>query len=207
MFGLFPKDAVFFELFESGALVLQQIAQAYSDLVHHQDRQQQLLADIRRLEHEGDEITRKTLLKVDTTFITPFDREDIHTLVTEVDDVVDAIDAAAKRIILFKIEVANGWLTKQADILVKACNLLSQAIAKLRHIRRPSALRDNLIEIHKLESLGDDNNHAALVELFEQSNDPIGVMKMKEVLDLTEMAIDGCEDIAITIERIILKGS
>ena len=207
MFGLFPRDAVFYELFESGASVLQRISQAYADLVRYQDRQQQLLAVIRQLEHEGDEVARKTLIKVDTTFITPFDREDIHTLVIEVDDVIDAIDAAAKRIVLFKITEANSWLTKQTEVLLKACTLLARAIRNLRNIRKPEAIREDLIHIHGLESLGDDNNHAALVELFDGSTDPIDVMKLKEVLDLTEMAIDGCEDIAITIERIILKGS
>jgi len=207
MFGLFPRDVVFFDLFESGASVLQRIAQAYVDLVQYRDRQQEFLAVIRQLEHEGDEVARKTLLKVDTTFITPFDREDIHTLVLQVDDVVDAIDAAAKRIVLFKITENNGWLSKQAEILQKACSLLARAIKNLRNIRRPEAIREDLIQIHGLESLGDVNNHAALVELFDGSTDPITVMKLKEVLDLTEMAIDGCEDIAITVERIILKGS
>jgi len=207
MFSLFPKDAVFFELFESGAGVLLQTAQAYADLVQHHDRQDEYLTQVRRLEHEGDEIARKTLLKVDTTFITPFDREDIHTLVTEVDDVIDAIDAAAKRIVLFQIRETNSWLAKQTDVLLKASTLVSQVIRKLRHIRKPETIRDDLIAIHRLESMGDDNNHAALVDLFARSDDPIGVMKLKEILDLTESAIDGCEDIAITIERIILKGS
>jgi uncharacterized protein Yka (UPF0111/DUF47 family) len=165
------------------------------------------LAQIRRLEHDGDEIARQALLKVDTTFITPFDREDIHTLVTEVDDVIDAIDAAAKRIVLFDIRETNNWLAKQTEVLVKASELLIQAVRKLRHIRKPETIRDDLIAIHRLESMGDDNNHAALVDLYGKGHDPIDVMKLKEVLDLTEMAIDGCEDIAITIERIILKSS
>jgi predicted phosphate transport protein (TIGR00153 family) len=207
MFALLHKDAVFYELFERGATVLQQIAQAYANLVANQSRQQEHLAEIRRFEHDGDEIARKTLLKVDTTFITPFDREDIHTLVIEVDDVIDAIDAAAKRIVLFKITETNTWLVKQTEVLVKATSLLADAIGKLRHLRKPDALRDYLIQIHRLESVGDDNHHTALVELFERTHDPIGVMKLKEVLDLTEEAIDGCQDIAITIERIILKGS
>lgn len=207
MFGLFPKDAAFYEMFESGASVLQQIARSYAGLVANQGRQQEYLAEIRQLEHDGDETARKTLLKVDTTFITPFDREDIHTMVIEVDDVIDAIDAAAKRIVLFKITETNEWLVKQTEVLVKATALLADAIGKLRHIRRPDGLRDLLIQIHRLESVGDDNHHTALVEMFERTHDPIGVMKLKEVLDLTEEAIDGCQDIAITIERIILKGS
>lgn len=207
MFGLFPKDAAFYEMFESGASVLQQIARSYANLVANQSRQQEYLAEIRQLEHDGDETARKTLLKVDTTFITPFDREDIHTMVIEVDDVIDAIDAAAKRIVLFKITETNEWLVKQTEVLVKATALLADAIGKLRHIRRPDGLRDLLIQIHRLESIGDDNHHTALVELFERTHDPIGVMKLKEVLDLTEEAIDGCQDIAITMERIILKGS
>ena len=207
MFGLFPKDAVFYELFEKGASVLQQIARSYASLVANPLRQPELLAEIRRFEHDGDEIARKTLLRVDTTFITPFDREHIHTLVIEVDDVIDAIDAAAKRIVLFKITESNTWLTKQTDVLVKATALLAEAIGKLKDIRKPDMLREALIQIHRLESVGDDNHHAALVELFERTHDPIGVMKLKEVLELTEEAIDGCQDIAITIERVILKSS
>ena len=136
MFGLFPKDAAFYELFERGASVLQQIAKAYANLVANPNRQPELLAEIRRLEHDGDEIARKTLLKVDTIFITPFDREDIHTLVIEVDDVIDAIDAAGKRIVLFKITEPNAWLTKQTEVLEKATALLAEAIGKLRDIRK-----------------------------------------------------------------------
>ena len=207
MFSVIPRDTKFFDLFEKAASVMLQAAQAYSQLSEHYDQREDCIRQIRQLEHDGDEVTHNTLEKLDKTFLTPFDREDIHRLVMQMDDVVDEIDAASKRMILYRIDAPTHWLIKQTDVLVRACQLLGEAIPNLRKLKRPGALHDRLVEIHRLENIGDDNNHAAVADLYNHAKDPILVMKWKEIYDITERAIDRCEDVANTIQGIILKNT
>jgi len=207
MFGLFPRDTGFYELFDESATTLERAARAFKDLVVDYGRAKEHLAEIRQIEHDGDSVARRTFLKLDTTFITPFDREDIQALVNQIDNVIDAIDAAAQRMLLFKIVQPPEAIVKQSDVLQKACVHIRQAMTRLRQMRKPEEIRNHLIEIHHLENVGDDTNHEALAALFtsDPPMNPLEVMKLKELYDLTEAAIDGCEDAANTIERIILK--
>ena len=137
----------------------------------------------------------------------PFDREDIQALMMQIDDVIDEIDAASKRLTLYRIGEPTPWFIKQTEVLLQAAKLLVDAIPRLRNLKKPNGLHDKLVEVHRLENIGDDNNHAAVAELYNNPNDPIFVMKWKEIYDLTERAIDGCEDIANIIEGIVLKNS
>jgi uncharacterized protein len=201
---LLPKDTVFFDLFEglsrhavSCAEHLRQLARSFPDV-------QQYIQRIRAEEHEADELAHSALDRLDRTFITPFDREDIHTLVGGLDDIVDTIDALAKRFTLYHITTMEPAFVKQTDVLVEATAALSEAVYRLRKSRKLSQLSDKLIEIHRLENEGDDNNHAAVSKLFER-DDALYVMKWKEFYDLIESAVDGCEDVGNTLERIVLK--
>lgn len=206
MFNLLPKDTVFFDLFESlakhsvsTAEHLRRLAKAFpEDSAAHIQR-------IRDEEHQADELAHTALDRLDRTFITPFDREDIHELVGELDDIVDTVDALAKRIPLYHIKTMPQAFIKQTDVLVQATIAVSEAIHRLRKARKLSELSDRLIEIHRLESVGDDNNHAAVSELYEGKIEPLEVMKWKEFYDKIEEAIDGCEDVGNTLERIVLK--
>jgi uncharacterized protein Yka (UPF0111/DUF47 family) len=165
------------------------------------------VARIRQLEHDGDEIAHQTFDRLDQTFVTPFDREDIQMLMMRMDDVVDEIDAAAKRLTLYQVPEPTPWLIRQTEVLQKACQLTCQAVCRLRNLKKPNGLQEELIEIHYLENVGDENNHAALAELFANGGDPLFVMKWKEIYELTERAIDRCEDIANTIRAIMLKNA
>ncbi len=208
MFGVIPRDTGFFDLFERAADVVLRTAEAYSNLARDYDNREEYIGRIRQFEHDGDEIAHAALDKLDKTFITPFDREDIQRLMMNMDDVVDEIDAASKRMTLYQIPEPTVWFAKQTDVLVRACRLVSDAIPKLRNLKKPDSLHQALVEIHRLENVGDDNNHAAVAELFNKNADnPILVMKWKEIYDLTERAIDGCEDIADIIEGIVLKNT
>jgi len=207
MFSIIPRDKAFFVLFERAAQIVHRAALAYADLLRDYPNRDEHIARIRQFEHDNDEVVHQTLQKLDTTFITPFDREDIHALMKHMDDVIDEIDAATKRFTIYKIASPTVWLTKQADVLVKATALLSDAVGRLRTLGKNNGLHDNLVEIHRLENQGDENNHAAVAELYEQEGDPLLVMKLKEIYDLTERAIDRCEDIADTIEAIALKNA
>jgi uncharacterized protein len=207
MLSIIPRDKLFFELFEKMAATIIRAAETYADLVRDYDNRTDHVTRIRQIEHDGDEIAHAIYQRLDQTFITPFDREDIGTLASRMDDVIDEIDAAAKRLTLYKIPAPTKWLTKQTDTLLKACRLAGQAIGRLRNLKKPNGLRDELVEIHFLENVGDENNHAALAELFENGGDALLVMKWKEIYDLTERAIDRCEDIADAIGSIMLKNT
>jgi predicted phosphate transport protein (TIGR00153 family) len=205
MLNLVPKDVVFFELFEalsrhavSSAEHLRQLAKHYPDAGPHQQR-------IRDEEHEADGLAHQALERLDRSFITPFDREDIHELVGGLDDIIDNIDALAKRFTLFHVTAMDADFQKQADVLVQATATLSDAVHQLRRSRKLSELRLKLIAIHHSESVGDDNHHAAMSRLFGGAYEALEVMKWKELYDLIEEAIDGCEDVGNTLERIVLK--
>jgi len=205
MFNLLPKDTVFFDLFEglarhaiSCAEHLRQLGKQFPVIDNEIQR-------IRQEEHQADDLTHKALERLDQTFITPFDREDIHELVNGIDNIVDMIDALAKRFPIFHITSMTTDFRQQTDVLVQATIAMSDAVHRLRKTRKLSELKDVLIEVHRLESVGDDVNHAALSKLYNGETPALEVMKWKELYDYIENAIDGCEDVGNTLERIVLK--
>ena len=147
----------------------------------------------------------KALERLDQTFITPFDREDIHELVNGMDDIIDTIDALAKRFKIYHVDAMPALFKQQTDVLVQATIALSDAVHRLRKSRKLSELKEVLIEIHRLESVGDDVNYAAISQLFEGNTPTLDVMKWTRLFDYIEEAIDGCEDVGNTLERIVLK--
>jgi len=207
VFSILPRETGFFNFFDDASNILVRCAEAYADLVKDYSRRDEYIAKIRQYEHECDFIVHKTLEKLDTTFITPFDREDIQSLMKAMDDVIDEIDAASKRLTLYQIREPSVWLIKQTDILVRSTQLVANAVKRLRNLRKPNGLHDDLVEIHRLENVGDENNHSAVADLYANTTDAILAMKWKEIYDLTERAIDCCEDIANTIEAIVLKNT
>jgi predicted phosphate transport protein (TIGR00153 family) len=202
-----PRDTVFFDLFENAAQLLAKTAKAYADTVREYDRRDFFISQIRQYEHDCDSVVHATLRKLDQTFITPFDREDIHKLMKHMDDVIDEIDAAAKRLTLYQIKEPTVGLTRQTEVLAQSTGHVTVAVKRLRNFKRGNGLHDAIVEIHRLENVGDDINHAAVAELYSTTTDAITAMKWKEIYDLTERAIDRCEDIADTIEAIVLKNT
>jgi predicted phosphate transport protein (TIGR00153 family) len=206
MFNLLPKDTVFFDLFEGLARHAVSSAEQLRRMAkHYPDGSDDHVQRIRDEEHAADGLAHQALDRLDRTFITPFDREDIHELVGGLDDIIDNIDALAKRFSLFHVETMEVDFQKQADVLVEATIELSDAVHRLRKSRKLSELSDKLIAIHHSESVGDDNHHAAMSRLFDGKNDALHVLKWKELYDLIEDAIDNCEDVGNTLERIVLK--
>jgi uncharacterized protein Yka (UPF0111/DUF47 family) len=205
MFNLLPKDTVFFDLFEeiarhvvSCAEHLRKLTKKFPDIAGE-------IQHIRDEEHAADQLAHKALDRLDRTFITPFDREDIHTLIGEMDDIVDNIDALAKRFPLFHVKTMEPEFEQQADVLVQAAVALSEAVHRLRKSRKLSELSDKLIEIHHLVIIGEDNPLAFLMVVFVVCIDALEVIKWKDLYDLVEEALDGCEDVGNTLERIVLK--
>jgi uncharacterized protein Yka (UPF0111/DUF47 family) len=205
MFNLLPKDTVFFDLFENLVQHVVASAKQLQKLVVEFPKIEASLQLIRNEEHEADNLAHQALDRLDRTFITPFDREDIHTLVGNLDDIIDVIDALVKRMPLFHVKSIPATFVKQTEVLAAATESVREAVYRLRKSRKLSDLSDTLIQIHHHESVGDDNHHSAMSDLFGGGTDALEVLKWKELYDYIEEAIDGCEDVGNTLERIVLK--
>lgn len=205
MFNLLPKDTVFYDLFEGLAAHAVSCAGHLKTLATSFPNGMDEIVRIRQEEHDADQLTHQALERLDRTFITPFDREDIHALVGELDSIVDNINALAKRLSSYHVRSLEPAFVKQAEILMQATAALAEAVKKLRTTRKLADLQAKIIEVHRLENVGDDNHLAAISKLFEPGTDPLHVIKWKEFFQFMEAAIDGCEDATNVIERIILK--
>lgn len=205
MFNLLPRDTGFYDFFEGLSRHAVNAAQNLRKLTQDFPNMDDALQRIRSEEHAADDLAHQCLDRLDRTFITPFDREDIHALVGGLDDIIDEIDALAKRFHLYHVKVMEEPFKKQVDVLVQATQVLSDAVHRLRKSRKLSDLQEKLIEVHRLESEGDDNHHAAISNLYDGQHDTLHVIKWKEFYEYIENAIDGCEDVTNTLERIVLK--
>lgn len=200
------SDKGFYELFEKVGQNSVDTAELFLAMLKDFDKRKEYVAKIHENEHKGDQLTHETITKLDQTFITPFDRDDIHSLIKEADDVVDRLDSAAKRMLLYGVTAPNEDILKQAEIAVQTTKALNQALLKLRNVKQQAELHAAVLAIHDLENRGDEHVQAALARLFE-TNDPMHVLKWKELYELMEKAIDACETVANTIRSIMVKNA
>jgi uncharacterized protein len=207
MFNLIPKQEAFFELFEKAAANAHECTQALVAYLEHFDDREQRARRIHEMEHIGDELTHETIERLNQTFITPLDREDIHELVCRIDDVVDLVDTAVDRITLFKIAQPTEECRQLATCLLRSTALIREMIPHLRKMKDPQEIRRGVVEVHRLESEADRIEHNALGKLFEHTTDPIAIIKWMNVIETLETATDRCEDVANVIEGIVLKNA
>ena len=204
-FSLIPKEEKFFELFEAQAAHNFEAAKVFLDLARKWSLESPAFHQLRDIEHEADITTHEIKDKLNRTFVTPFDREDIHALASEMDDVVDLIQSISSRMQLYRVDKTSEDLIQMADILWQSTENVRKAVAELRNPERIRRLLDYCIEINRLENAGDHALDVAIGKLFDGKPDPLEVMKWKEIYETTEAAIDKCEDIANTIESILVK--
>jgi predicted phosphate transport protein (TIGR00153 family) len=207
MFSLIPKEMIFFDLFEEAAKNAHQGALALVDLLEDFRNVPEKVKKIKDIEHAGDKITHTTIEKLNQTFITPIDREDIHELICRIDDIIDLIDTAVARMNLYKIDKPTEDAKALAKVLVKATKIIMELLPKMRNLRLSSSLLQDCIEIHTQENEGDRIEQHALASLFENGHDPIFVIKWKDIYEELEAATDRCEDVANVIEGIVLKNA
>lgn len=205
MFNLLPKDTAFFDLFEALAEHVLSGAKCLTELAAQFPAIKGIIQRIRDAEHAADELAHQALDRLDRTFITPFDREDIHELVGGLDDIIDEIDALAKRFPMYHANHMEPLFLKQTHVLIAAATAVRDAVHRLRKSHRLADLSAQLIEVHRLENEGDDNHQAAVSHLFEGSVEPLEVIKWMDLFGRVEKAIDKCEDVSNTLERISLK--
>ena len=199
---LIPRDERFFDLFVEDAANVLEAARRLEAMLRTYDLPETRAAEIRADEHRGDEISHDIGHRLEKTFVTPFDREDIHALISGLDDVLDYIEEAADTFILYRIEAPTAVAVQQAAIIVKQCEQLQEALANLRGFK---GLEKYWIEVHRLENEGDQLARKAIADLFSNGGHPIEVIKWKDVYAHLEAAIDKCEDVANIIERITIK--
>jgi uncharacterized protein len=208
--ALLPKDDKFFKFFEKDVDNLQNAAKVFKDLMSNaisKEERAQKIKRVEEIEHIGDEITHQIFSELGGSFITPFDREDIHALTSTLDDILDFIQGAATRIVLYRVENISPEQEKLAGLIYDAVVELRQAIYYLRDFRNADKIRENLVKINSMENEADDLFERAIASLFENCKDPILLIKTKELLVSLETATDQCEDAANVIESIIVKNA
>jgi predicted phosphate transport protein (TIGR00153 family) len=201
---LFPKEINFFDIFEKSS---QNLIDASTQLVELFERFDDLDARIKRIhdiEHDNDELTHEIMSRLSQTFLTPIDREDIHALATSLDDVLDFLWAAGDRVQLFGVASTRPGAIKLARSLEASCEVVRHAFQELKR-KKYSAVLQDCIEINRLENDADLIFREAIGELFEHERDPILIIKWKEILEHIELATDRCEDVANTLESVVLK--
>ena len=206
--GLFPNDINFYDLFERGAGKVHEGAQALGDLVKDFTNVPLKAKRIKDIEHEADLITHETIEKLNKTFVTPLDREDIHGLISSLDNILDHVEAAADKFSLYRIPEIQPDAALLADILIHSVKEVQHTIGKLRNLKDADLILTHCIEINRLENEGDFVYRSAIAKLFEHhANDPLNVIKWKEIYESIENAIDSCGDAANVIEAVTLKNS
>ena len=203
-FRLIPRDEGFFELFNELSSKLIAAAGLLRDMFAEPQRMTELASAIKDVEHEADHITHEVSTRLAKSFITPLDREDIHNLTQELDNVVDLIDGTSRRARMFHLEETREPARKLCVLIVDSVRHLERAVTE---IRNPRAVAVSTREVKRLEAEGDTVYHDAMGVLFAGRPDPLDVMKWKEIYDTLEETLDRCQTVAIVLESISLKNS
>jgi predicted phosphate transport protein (TIGR00153 family) len=203
MFSFIPREVRFFDLFEQQSQHIIRAAGLLHELVHSFADARAKAHAIREVEHQGDQVTHEIVRKLNTTFITPIDREDIHALATRLDDVLDYIEAAAERLVVYRIKEPTSACRAMADVIVGTVGAMDRGIRCLRTMA--PGFHEHAVEVNRLENNADNLLRDSLAALFEESGDPIEVIKWKEIYETMEIVTDRCEDVVNVIEGIILK--
>ncbi len=206
-----PKDRKFYPLFEQASSNLVAISKVLYEALTttSPEKRTEYIRQIEKLEHVGDDITHQIFNEVASTFITPFDREDIQKLAGGLDDIIDYIHGSAKRIELYKVDKIHPSMIKLAELIGSCAEELNAAIGSLRNLNENNMIkiRAALVRVNSIENHADDIFDNAVARLFEEEKNAIEIIKIKEVLSALETATDKCEDVANSLESIIVKNS
>ena len=202
MFSLFPREENFFVLFRKQAAIVREGCDALHEMMERFDDLEGRAKRIKDIEHRGDLVAHELFERLNRTFITPLEREDIHDLASGLDDVLDAAEAIASRIVLFKIKSATPEALRLTAILAKSAVQIEQAVEHLKDLKH---LMSFTIEINRLENEADAISRQVVAELFSGTHDVLDVMRWKELYGRLEGAADQGEDVANVIESIVLK--
>lgn len=204
-FSFLPKEANFFVLFSKQAEYATNAAALFLEINSRGIYDDEVVRKMREIEHQADDITHEIIHRLNKTFITPFDREDIFTLTKELDSVIDMIYTITNRMKVYKIQEVSPDLVEFSKVIESSVQALAIAIEGLKDTKRPQAAFDACIEVNRLENIGDNMRDAVLTKLFETVQDPVYLIKWKEIYMFAENVLDICEDVAHVVESIIVK--
>jgi uncharacterized protein len=205
MFGRTKTDDLFFEGFTRHARFTLEAARHVQALFQELDNAKDLARAVAEAEHGGDLVTHETIKRLHETWITPFDRADIHSLISRMDDVLDLTEAVSERVILFEIRDLRPGAQELADLLVKCCENILRAVELLPSMKKSDELLAICVHIGRLENEADSIYRHSIATLFKPGNDPLEVMKWRDVFDALETATDRCSDVANVIEGVVLE--
>jgi predicted phosphate transport protein (TIGR00153 family) len=204
MSPLIPRDNTFFQMFSQASENLIAGARVMVDLFTDYKDVEAKIGELRRVERTGDEITHNVFTKLNSTFITPFDREDIHALASSLDDVLDFLNAAGARIVMYRITNPPPAALDLARLILQQAQELHRALPLLQ---KNGDILTHCVEINRIENEADVVSRAAIGRLFDEEKDPITLIKIKELLEFLEAATDKAEDVANVLETVVLKNS
>lgn len=204
---LLPREQKFFDLFDQVAEKVVLSAEALEEALADYGHLAATCERVRDLEHQADELVHETMDRLNNTFVTPLDREDIMTLAHVLDDVLDYTESALDRMLLYNIQAPVPLSLEMAKVLVRATQQIRQGVTGLRNFGDIKGILDPCVRINELENQGDALNRQALRDLFNSNYDPVTIIKWREVYEHLETAIDRCEDVADALESIAVKNS
>lgn len=202
---LLPRETCFFDFFEAHAAKTVEGCELFLALARGTQDVPGLCAKIKEVESACDKVTHDTVASLHKVFITPLDRNDIHRLISRLDDVMDMVEAAARSIDLYQIREPSVELVAMADTLLASSRQVAEAVKGLRDLKQPRRILDRCVEINRLENESDRQLADAIAHLFHETTDPILVIKWKEIYETIEMATDSCEDVANVIEGVVME--
>ncbi|HEV3510894.1 MAG TPA: DUF47 family protein [Candidatus Sulfotelmatobacter sp.] len=204
MVRIIPRDNSFFAMFSAMSENLIAGARALVGLFAQYHEVEKQVDQIQHIEREGDELTHAILTKLNQTFITPIDREDIHQLASKLDDVLDFINAASARLVMYRITAPPPAAAELAKIILMQSQELQKAVSLMQ---KNGNILAHCVEINRLENEADQVSQQAIAQLFEHEKDPINLIKIKELLEFLERATDKAEDVANVLETVVLKNT
>jgi uncharacterized protein len=204
---ILPRDLCFFDYFEAHAAKTVEGCQLFLDLARGVEDVPALCAKIKEVESACDQVTHDTVASLHRIFITPFDRNDIHRLITKMDDVMDMVEGAARIIDIYEVRQSSVELTNMAMTLLASANQVCEAVKGLRDLKHSQSILERCVEINRLENESDGQLADAIAQLLRQTTDPITVIKWKEIFEMVEMATDSCEDVANVIEGVVMENA
>ena len=205
IFNFIPKEFNFFDLFEKQIDCALEAAAHLKETVGKGFVDEAALKKMQDIEHKGDEAAHLIIDRLDKSFITPFDREDIHSLAKEMDDIADMINTIVNRLKVYKVTGVDKNLVEFASIIEESVRALAIAVKGMRNMKHSKSVVDACVEVNRLENVGDDLRDRVLAELFENEKDAIKVIKLKEIYQDSETVLDICEDVAHVVGSILVK--
>jgi predicted phosphate transport protein (TIGR00153 family) len=202
-FNFLPKEEDYFSLFSQMTSYISDAARTLVKMLADKDGNYEEYSNrIKAIEHSCDELTHNVSTRLNKSFITPFDREDIYLMSSALDDIVDLIDDAARAIVIYDVKEITPQARRFADVIQRMSVELHEIVKVLG---KPNGISERLVKLHSLENEGDEIYHAAIAELFRKAGDPLNVIKWKDIYEKLEASVDRCENVANIIESVIIK--